>query len=433
MEAVVLAAGQGLRLEEEDLKPLSKVLGLTLVERSILTLRDAGLEEIVLVSGFKGLVLSDFLAERHPQVKVIENEDWPGGSATSVLAARNHVGDRFLVVMCDHIFEPAVLRALLSVQGSFVAAVDSHPQYVDVAEATKVCVQQGRVVKIGKHLEDFNAVDAGALVCSRELFAITKTCLDRGKGEWNDIKREWVEVLHRDMKAYDLRGAFWLDVDTGEDLKRARKFLLGRLPRSRDGIVSRYLNRRLSCLLTGFLVETRLSPNQLSGLSFVLAVLSGALFFFGLYPLVALSGLVAQLASVIDGCDGEVARLKHMTSQYGGWFDAVLDRIGDAAIIFGMTHGLYVMTGQPQVWSLGFLALTASLVVSYMESRYESAFGSKMSLGRTAVPAKRDARLFVVMLGGLINQVGLALVALTLLASIEIARRLWIGYRRADV
>ena len=51
----------------------------------------------------------------------------------------------------------------------------------------------------------------------------------------------------------------------------------------------------------------------------------------------ALGGLLAQLASVVDGCDGEVARLKFHESAYGGWFGAVLDRYADAFLLLGLT------------------------------------------------------------------------------------------------
>jgi len=138
---------------------------------------------------------------------------------------------------------------------------------------------------------------------------------------------------------------------------------------------------------------------------------------------------MAQITSVIDGCDGEVARLKHATSKYGAWFDAVLDRAADVAIITGMTYGLLSGTGQPLVWILGTVALTASLLISYSEARYESAFGRKMPSSGIAVPAKRDARLFLVMLGGLLNQVLLTLIVLGFLGTSEVARRLWTTYR----
>ncbi len=45
--------------------------------------------------------------------------------------------------------------------------------------------------------------------------------------------------------------------------------------------------------------------------------------------------MVAQVASIIDGCDGEIARLKRLESDFGAWFDAVLERYADAFLLFG--------------------------------------------------------------------------------------------------
>ncbi len=429
MKAVILAAGEGQRLGRGVPKPLVNILGLTLLERSVFTLLEAGVKEIIVVSGFKGHLLASLVAERGLEVKVIENGNYKNGSATSILAAKDHVGDRFLVVMGDHLFEPSAIKDLLNARGSFVAAIDSIPRYVDPAEATKVLFSNGKVERIGKDLTEFNGLDAGAFICSQEVFPVIERCVHEGRGAWNDVKREWAESLTREMKAFDLKGAFWLDVDIEEDLKRARRLLLQRFTKARDGIISRHLNRKLSRPLTSLLVSTKLTPNQISLLSFVIGIISGALFSFGGYPLVAIGGLMAQMASVIDGCDGEVARLKHATSKYGAWFDAVLDRVADAVIITGMTYGLFSATDQPLVWILGTVALTASLSISYSEARYESAFGRKMASSRAAVPAKRDARLFLVMLGGLLNQVALALLVLACSGTAEVARRLWTSYR----
>ena len=59
----------------------------------------------------------------------------------------------------------------------------------------------------------------------------------------------------------------------------------------------------------------------------------------------ALDGLpgLAQFASVIDGCDGEMARLEFRENSFGGWFDAMLDRYTDAILLFGLTSYAFVV------------------------------------------------------------------------------------------
>ncbi|MBW2005204.1 MAG: CDP-alcohol phosphatidyltransferase family protein, partial [Deltaproteobacteria bacterium] len=56
-------------------------------------------------------------------------------------------------------------------------------------------------------------------------------------------------------------------------------------------------------------------------------------FFLGGYSNLVIGTLLAHLSSVIDGCDGEIARLKFQVTEFGGWFDAVLDRYADAFLL----------------------------------------------------------------------------------------------------
>jgi len=53
--------------------------------------------------------------------------------------------------------------------------------------------------------------------------------------------------------------------------------------------------------------------------------------------------MLAQISSIIDGCDGEIARLKFQTSEFGGWYDAILDRYADAFLLFSLTYYVYFL------------------------------------------------------------------------------------------
>ena len=67
-------------------------------------------------------------------------------------------------------------------------------------------------------------------------------------------------------------------------------------------------------------------------------MLGAFLFFLGGYITLVIGAILAQVASVIDGCDGEIARLKFQVTEFGGWFDAVLDRYADAFLLFGLIY-----------------------------------------------------------------------------------------------
>ena len=102
-----------------------------------------------------------------------------------------------------------------------------------------------------------------------------------------------------------------------------RGLVLAATAGSRDGVVSRHLNRRLSRRITRRLLDTPVTPDQVSLLSFALAAASAGALARGS---LALGGLLAQFSSVLDGCDGELARARVETSPGGQVLDAVLDR-----------------------------------------------------------------------------------------------------------
>ncbi|MBC7227164.1 MAG: NTP transferase domain-containing protein [Thermoflexales bacterium] len=429
MQAVILAAGEGSRMNHPDGLPkvLVDLCGQTLLEHVLGALAALGIREFIIVVGYRGEEIEGWIRrhrlDRRWAIQVVHNPCWPEGNASSILAARPYLkDDRFVVAMGDHLFDPQALQGFLKVRGDFVGVFDSRPRLVDVAEATKARSHRGHVVALGKDLTEYRYVDTGLFICSRRIFPFIEECLAEGVGTFNEVKRRWIAqgyVLH----IFDCQGAFWMDVDTPEDLARAREWMSRRLKKTRDGLVARWLNRRLSIPISRWLVRnTSLTPNQITVGVFGLTVLAALLFCWGGGLPVLLAGLLAQAASILDGCDGEVARLRHMSTPFGAWLDAVLDRWGDALLIIGMTWGAWRALAQPWVWPLGFLALTGSFLISYSEARYEGAF-RELPLFGDGIPAKRDTRLFLMMLGGLSGQLALALFLILVLTVAEGVRR----------
>ncbi|MBI2846185.1 MAG: NTP transferase domain-containing protein [Chloroflexi bacterium] len=436
MQAIILAAGDGTRLVDHQMRPkvLVEVAGLSLLERSLATFYDLGIREFAVVTGYRHEQIAEFVArrrlDRRYAITLVHNPRWQEGNAYSVFAARGLVKDRFMVAMGDHLYDPRLLRGLLRVRGDFVGVFDSAPSHIDLAEATKARSHRGHVRKVSRRLRAFQYADAGLFICSERIFPVIEKCLAEGKDTWNSVKREWVKG--HDLHIYDLAGGFWLEIDTPQDLERAEELLLERLGKPRDGVVSRNLNRRVSRPLSRFLVRTPVTPNQVSLLAFILGLFSALLFATGEYLTLALAGLFAQASSILDGSDGELARLRGTSSRFGGWMDAILDRVVDAAILYGMAAGLALRSGETWPWGLGFLAIVGSFLISYSESRYETAFNRPLNGSQFEFPAKRDSRLFLVMLGGILNQIGLALWAIALLSIAEVIRRLLTPLRRGS-
>ena len=192
-----------------------------------------------------------------------------------------------------------------------------------------------------------------------------------------------------------------------------------------DGFISRKINRKLSEPVARMLARTRLTPNQATWGAFAVAALSFMSFALGHN---ILGGILAQLASIADGIDGSLARLKGMTSAFGSFLDSVLDRYADTLIVLGMTLWSLSHESYPQVWLVGFLAVAGTLSISYTRARLDPEYRLIFDRGRASV-ASRDVRLFLIMLGGVLGQVYFCLFLIAILTNLVVFYRLFFSYR----
>jgi CDP-L-myo-inositol myo-inositolphosphotransferase len=291
---------------------------------------------------------------------------------------------------------------------------------IDMEDVTRVKTEGDKLRAIGKGLTDFNGFDTGIFLCTPSIFGALEYCAK----EYGDTSLSAaVRVLAGEdrVKTVDVSGYFVIDVDDPSAFKRAENALLANLrDKPSDGPVSRHFNRPLSMRISRLLVKYPITPNQISLFSFLCSMLAAGLFSVGSYALLLLGGLLTQFASVIDGCDGEVARLKFQSSDYGGWLDAVLDRYADAALLFGLTWHAYTNDMDSLILLTGFLAITGSFMVSYTADKYDNRmrgrWGKRLRVGR-------DLRLLLIFLGALFNQPYLALFVLAIVMNGEAIRR----------
>ena len=192
-----------------------------------------------------------------------------------------------------------------------------------------------------------------------------------------------------------------------------------------DGYVSRYISRRISDPIAKLLARTRTTPNQISWATLGLAVLS---FLSFIYNWNIAAGLLAQLSSIIDGVDGSLARLKGMSSAFGGFLDSILDRYADILVMLGLTIWSASNEVYPYVWLLGFLSITGTIGVSYSRARVSAEFRHHFDRGFLSL-ASRDIRLFIVMIGAIIGQGYFCLIVIATLTHLIIISRLIFTYR----
>jgi CDP-L-myo-inositol myo-inositolphosphotransferase len=168
-----------------------------------------------------------------------------------------------------------------------------------------------------------------------------------------------------------------------------------------DGIISRLINRRISTQISLRLARLKSppSPDAVSVVSAAVVALGGLAFAAGLPWL---GGVLAQVGSILDGVDGEIARLTGRQSKAGAMLDTLLDRLADIALLVGAAVATLKALDAWLALILSLMALSADLLVTYVH-----AFGEKISgrhpvlIGKLPGIASRDVRLFIMFIAGL--------------------------------
>jgi phosphoglycolate phosphatase-like HAD superfamily hydrolase/phosphatidylglycerophosphate synthase len=262
---------------------------------------------------------------------------------------------------------------------------------------TRVRAEDRLVHDIGKGISAFDAFDTGAFVCTsgifdalRDAIAAGETSLSAGMHRLADQGR---------LACCDVTGAHWVDVDTRKDLRMASRWLLAGGGKERDGAVAK-VNRILSGrVITPLLLSVApgLRPDAVTVLAAVVGLSAAAAILAG-WVLVA--ALAVQLASILDGADGEIARVAHRGSRFGAFLDPMLDRIVDGFLF--SAAGLYLalqVGGGVAAGMLGAFATVGHLLVSYSTSRAALDLGHRYEGRLVASGRGRDLRLLVLTAG----------------------------------
>jgi len=125
------------------------------------------------------------------------------------------------------------------------------------------------------------------------------------------------------------------------------------------------LTRHLSYRLTPFIYRLPISPNQVTALSMAAGLAGAWSFTYGEANWGIVGGLLLILCYTLDNCDGEIARLKDMSSEWGAQFDDVVDWLVDSAFFLGLGYGTWQAGGEV-LWLWCGIAAAAGATIDYV-------------------------------------------------------------------
>ena len=350
-----------------------EILGLTALERMVRSLISNGLSKIYLFTDGDNNSLINCITNT-ANIDLINLES--DGEVTS--KKEIHSNDIVIILFGDKIYDPSFLKELIRrAEKSEVNLVYVKDENEPHGDSTN-----------GKERESIGAI----IIEGKQLDSVISSL----KNDYN------YEQMKTKLSFYQVKKDFWANLDDESSLEKYEKVMLNNLSKPGDGFISYYINRRISTRITKRLIKTRITPNQITITSFTLSIIAAFLFSFGLYLYTVIAGILAQLSSILDGCDGEIARLKLIQSPYGAFLDTIMDRYADVTITLGIFYGYVKMTNQQWVWPLILIPLTGFIMSSYARKEYQLRFGKEPPPSIALKLIRRDLRLFIILIGSII-------------------------------
>lgn len=317
--------------EKPGVSPLSKIGGLTLLQRALLTAQRAGAQKCYLfakeeknkhpassLKGDKRLACEIIWLDEAHQKRTLSLEDTSGHCA---------------IFTTDVLFQPALITDM----------------------ARRALLQEVWTVR-GEEGRDVLALFPASLL--PQVFS----CLRQGDNplELNCSKDLW----GHEVKTLISLNHFFYQLAPDDSLQQAEKKLLTSLANPRDGFTDTFFYRQLSRPLSRLVVQTSLRPNHITLLFLGIGLIGAACFLFKGYWGPVVGALLLMLAVTVDNVDGEVARMKFLESDFGEWLDITCGTIVYIAAFLGVGVGVW-RKGEMESVSLLAGSLTAGVLFSF--------------------------------------------------------------------
>ena len=229
MKLVIIAAGLGSRLSSvsnNTPKLLVPVMGQPLINKLLSNCIDAGIKNIVVVTGFNNHIIEDHLKKLQTpiQIEVAYNPDWKLANGVSVLSAQKHIptGEDFMISMSDHYYTSDILKIIKNKSDSnTIASVGADykiDEIHDIDDGMKLKIDEDSnlIRSMSKTLSKYNAIDCGIFKCKYEFFDYLKKAKEKDECSLSDACNL---LMNKGlMGSVDIKSYPWIDIDTPEAL-----------------------------------------------------------------------------------------------------------------------------------------------------------------------------------------------------------------------
>ena len=206
--------------------------------------------------------------------------------------------------------------------------------------------------------ERLHRVGAGAIVQTAEPVPLARALARQSS--LSAVMSEWSTALPAGAPADSVAPP--VEVTSDAELAAAETLLLKGVVKKEDGILTRYVSRKISLAVTRRLARTRATPNVMTVVCVALGLAAAWSFASPALPRQIAGGLLFLLHSILDGCDGEMARLKFQESRLGGILDFWGDNLVHVAVFSAFALAWSSAIGESWPLLLGAVAVSGTVL-----------------------------------------------------------------------
>ena len=351
------------RAEHRLPSPLTIVGGLSLFQRTILTLQRGGITRFMILGGDHTEMLRNQLQEDRrvtAEVRWLPVREFPPSDYRTWEIVSGMMDGGYLVAGTGAIFSAALIAQLRETAQATRAVLVVPNQAMLEKEASGIGAgpssqaSEAGVVMVETPVTAVREASSLAL----DLVAIPEGFTAPGWANIDDCPHPLRAALERGLRLGQVKvlplGEQWYEevrATGSESLADAQSVIHAEWTLAQsskgghEGFIDRYFNRKCSRWLTHWFLQTPLTPNAITLLATVVGLAGAGAFAIGGYGTGIIGALLFQLSAILDCCDGEVARIKFLESRAGEKLDLILDNVVHIALFAGMAWGLSVGKG----------------------------------------------------------------------------------------
>ena len=322
-----------------------RVAGVPMIVRGLMTLDKAGISNVVLlVAKTQRATIEHFLTrfKKLPSYEIVEYDEPYVVSKSIVERVAKDTEDRILLINANLIFEPKLIETIKKTRCN--------------EDEIKICTEGVHPIPIyeisslsWKALGDFLSNRPKSLEsCLRQLLEICEHKLVSKSADTNTFL-----LAHPRDRAV------------------AEKSLAETIRLNIDGPVARHINKRISLPISLILSKLWISPNTITAVNIIIGVFSGVFVADGnRYEHILFGAILFQIASIVDGCDGEVAKLTFRCTKFGQYADTICDNLSLGSFLTGLIAGYWRHTHSFVAFTVGALLIFTTAITFFWMIRF---------------------------------------------------------------